>query len=149
MNEHISFIQNTAYLVLFVATLQWFGVDALSTAILGIMIVIDVITGILRSGFVDGWRTIQSNRLQRGLVAKLLIILLPLLVALCGKGIGMNLAAFAQACLNVLILSEVYSILGNIYSLRTGKVRSEFDAISYVIGQVQEFLKKIIIQDGI
>lgn len=146
-SQEISTLINGSYLVTFLASLKYLEVTPVSVEVLAALLVADLITGIVRAGLVDGWRSIQSNKMQRGIMAKMFILLVPIILSLSGKAIGIDIGVIAQACINVLVLSEGYSIVGNIYSIRTGNERVEFDAISYVLKQVQGFLKNLIVQE--
>lgn len=109
----------------------------------------DIITGILRAGTIKGWASVTSSSFGFGIAFKALIILIPLIVALTGKGIGIDLLFMAKGALSMLIVSEAYSIIGNIYSIRTGKDQEEFDAVNWSIARVREILLKILKQDTV
>lgn len=141
-------LKNTSYALAFVGTSHYLNISAQSAAVLGGLICTDVFTGVLKSGTIRGWRSIRSSILERGLIAKALIIVAPVTVALAGKGIGVDLSSLAQSIITVLILSEAYSVIGNIYAIRTGKITTEFDAIAYILASIRNLLKKVIIEDA-
>ena len=147
---HISFwaiVKNTSYIAVFLGASHYLNLSPESAAVLGALIVTDVITGVVKAATVNGWRSIRSSVMERGLIAKSLIIIAPITVAVAGRGVGINLSSLAQSIISVLILSEAYSIIGNLYSIRTGQVTHEFDAIAYVLDQIKAMLKKIITED--
>lgn len=139
-------IKNIGYFLAFII-----GAVELSTeafAIFGVLIVIDTITGILRSSRVFGARSVTSLKLTSGVISKLLIIGVPLIIAWAGKGAGIPMGALAQGALSMLILAEAYSILGNIHAIRTGKNVKEFDAINWVLEKVRTTIEHYLKNAG-
>jgi len=135
-------IKNFSYLVAFVASMEWLGLDPVTISIFAVLMVIDVITGIARAYYVEGGQSIRSAILKRGVVAKLLILTALFSSALAGKGVGFDMSSVTQAAVNVLLLGELYSILGNIHSTRTGKQKVEFDAVAFLLSRVKELIQK-------
>ena len=117
------------------------GLAPSGVLILAIFMVIDVITGILRSGFLHGWNTITSSRLIAGITAKGFTVLVPLLVVAAGHGSGFDLLLFAQATMGLLIFATLYSIIGNIHAISTGKDSREFDAINFVLLKLRDAIE--------
>ncbi len=106
--------------------------------------IVDTITGVVRSAYLHGGRSIRSHVLAAGVLAKMLLILVPLIVAWAGEGVGLNLTSVAGAALSVFILSEAYSILGNIYAIHTKKELTEFDAVAGVLKMLRNTIEKLI-----
>ena len=54
---------------------------------------------------------------------------------------------YVQTVLSVLIMAEFYSIIQNVYAVRTGVILPEYDAISIALkkltGFIQEFIEKL------
>lgn len=120
------------------------GLSVESYAVLAIFMVFDTILGIARTYIVHGGKEISSARLTSGIISKLSIILIPLLMAWGGRGAGVDLAMIAQATLGMLILAELYSILGNIYAIRLREDVYEFDAVSWVLRRVQLGVERLL-----
>lgn len=137
-------LKNTSYGVLFVASAQFlhFNVDGL-IVLLGLMI-IDVITGIVRSGILNGCPSIKSSIGTRGLLAKILTLTGIFSFALAGKSIGFDLNAEVSAIVNVFVLAEMYSILGNIYSALNKTPKNEADAVGWLLKLVRTALEKTL-----
>ena len=140
-------VKNSAYVAAFLAGTMYLGINPDSVVILTIFIVLDIFAGIIKSITLYGPRSIKSSIFERGVVAKMLIIGIPVNLALAGKGIGFDLAPLAQGTITVLILSEFYSILGNFYAIRTGTERVEFDAVAYVVNNLKKLLRTFITDD--
>lgn len=139
--------KNLGYVAFFAISAEYFGLTQVSMQVLSTLIAVDVTTGIVKAWALHGGISIKSSIFQRGIIAKCLLMLAPLTLALMGKGLGFSTSVIAQSTLNLLILSESYSIIGNINAVRTGEEKVEFDAVSFVLAKVKEFLKRIIIDD--
>lgn len=137
-------IKNISYIPAFMIGTAYLGLTPESVVILMALIIFDIITGLLKSYLLQGGSSIKSSILERGLIAKALIICIPLNLALVGKGVGFDISSIAQGTIDVLILSELYSILGNYYAIRTGEERVEFDAVAYIVAQLKKLLKSFI-----
>lgn len=123
---------------------MYLGLSMESYGILAILMLLDTITGIARAGVIHGWRSVNSHNLSFGILSKLGIILIPLVIVLAAKGIGVNMLPVAKMALSTLILSEAYSILGNIQSIRIRKDIVEFDAINYLLGSLRKLFEKML-----
>lgn len=137
-------LKNISYLCVFFLSFEYLQLAPASVGILGVLLILDFITGVTRSAYVDGLRSIRSSIALRGALAKLLVILVPFVLALAGKAAGMQLAPVAQASITVFALSTAYSVLGNIHSAITGKPKLEFDAVDYFLQQIKGLLKNFI-----
>lgn len=140
----VSAFKNLSYVVAFVASLEWLGLNPQEISIFATLMVIDVFTGIARAAVVEGGRSVRSAILKRGILAKLLVLTALFSVALAGKGVGFDMTDLVQSAVSVLILGELYSILGNIYSVRSGKQKVEFDAVAFLFARVRDLLEKAL-----
>jgi len=119
------------------------GLSMQSFGILAVLLILDVITGIWRSWSMYGGDSVTSAKAINGIISKFLFLLIPLVVAYMGHGAGLNLVAVAQAALGILIFATGYSIIGNIYTIRTGVAVKEFDAVRLILSWIEEYLAKI------
>lgn len=119
------------------------GMSMHSFGILFIFILLDIFTGIWRVGVVVGGNGIKSRHAINGLASKMLFILIPLVIAYTGKGIGLDLTKMAGGFLGLLIASTGYSIIGNIYTIRTGKEVAEFDAVRLILMSIRRLLDNL------
>lgn len=140
-------LKNSGYVAAFVASAAYLGISPESIMVLAGVIVIDIITGVLKSAALHGWRSITSSKFSAGVLAKLLLILVPITLALGGKGVGLDMGLLVQGSITVLILSQVYSILGNIRSLQTLDDKNEFDAVAFIMRQLRDILEKSMTTD--
>lgn len=135
-------LKNFSYLC---AAFLSLGPDAYT--ILGIFMLTDTFTGVIKSGTIRGWRSVTSHSLTLGILSKATIILVPLLITIAGHGVGFDLVFLGKSTLNILIISELYSILSNIQSIRLKKEVQEFDAINFLLSKLRDILEKTIKKD--
>lgn len=140
----LTVLKNLSYIAAFFAFGEYLGFETEVMAIFVSLMIIDVFTGVVRAYVVEGGKAVRSAIGTRGILAKVLLITAIFSVALAGKGIGVEAVAFANGAMGVLILSEAYSILGNIHSSRTRKPKAEFDAVTWMLAQVRFLLEKTI-----
>lgn len=133
--------KNLSYIPVFIIGL---GLSWESTAILGAFMLIDTVVGVLRSMILHGGNSFRSRLLAHGIVSKMLVLFVPILIVYAGLGVRLDFLPIASGILDVLILSEAYSILGHVQSIRTGKDVKEFDAISMVLKNLRTMLEKLL-----
>lgn len=131
-------VKNALYVPAF-----FMGMSMHSFGILFVFIVLDMITGIWRVYVTQGGDAIKSRHAINGLTSKMLFIVIPLVIAYMGKGIGIDLTALATGCLGLLIASTGYSVIGNIYTIRTGVAVVEFDAVRFILIRIRDLLDKL------
>lgn len=120
------------------------GISTQSYAILGAFMFLDTVLGVTRVYINHGGRHIRSYKMTAGIISKICVLLVPLLVAWAGKGVGINLIAFAQWTVGALILAQFYSIISNIYSIHLRRDVDEFDAVSWVLRRVQIMIERLL-----
>lgn len=140
-------VKNTSYIAVFIASATFLGVSPISVAVLTAFCIGDTILGIIKAGMVHGWGSVRSNTLERGIMAKTLLVTVPIVLALTGKGVNIDTAFLAQGTITVMIFAEAYSIIGNIDAIRTGREKREFDAVAFILGKIKNVLKNVILDD--
>lgn len=136
----LSWLLNMSYVAAFLGTLAYLGFQPESIGIFVVLVVLDVIFGTIRAAIVDGCGTVRSAILSKGIIAKMLLLGVPVTCALGLKGVGFSPDLLAQSVVNVLILSETYSVLGNIHSAMYKVPKNEFDAVQWIL----RFIKKLL-----
>jgi toxin secretion/phage lysis holin len=136
--------KNLSYVLAYIATVEWLGFNPLSLNIFVALMIIDVITGVVRACQVEGCHTLKSSIGIRGVLSKILLLTALFSIALTAKGMGYTVDNLVQGAVSVLTLGELYSILGNIHSARTGKPKQEFDAVTYLLSKVKDSLKQVL-----
>lgn len=120
------------------------GLDTSKLKILCFLMLLDLVTGTVKA--YSRKEPITSNRLTAGLLSKLMILVIPLAIALMAKGVEVDLTWLIRYTVSVLIVAEAYSVVGNIYTSKTGNNVEEIDAVSAVVralrAVVESFLKR-------
>lgn len=138
-----AWFKNATYVLAAIA-----GISDEAYTAFALLMLIDVVTGVLASAKISGWRAITSKRLSFGLISKLLLLFIPLSIALAGRSVGANLEGIVDSSFFVLTVSELYSVIGNIYTVKNGVRVPEFDAISVILSNIRRLLNKIPTKDS-
>ena len=121
---------------------QFLEIDAKKLSILVVLMCIDMLTGTFKA-----YRTkenITSRRWIAGFLSKLVVLLVPFTIALMAKGVDFDVKWFIGFSLSIMVIAEAYSILGNIYTFKTGEAVAEIDAVSAIIKVLRNFLENMI-----
>ena len=133
----LKFVMNFLYLP-FITMLMYLGLNAEAVVGLAVLLVIDMVTGVAKE-FKMG-RMPQSRRFTNGLVSKVILVLIPFILAIAAKAVSIDITVMIWVVINALILSEAYSSIANIYTISTGKEVEEFDAMSHILRFIRERL---------
>jgi len=120
----------------------WTGVNMEAVYSLAVLVLADIGTGVWRELAME--RKPRSRRLAGGLLSKLLFVLIPVVLAVAAKGIQLDISPLVYASIGVLILGEVYSIIGNIATITTGEEMPEFDALSLVLKKIRAYVDRFL-----
>lgn len=99
---------------------------------LAMLMIIDIITGMWKQFTIDP-RQISSRALSLWVTKKFTVVLLFLSLAIAIKVLWLDPWTYVTAIISVLTVSEVYSTIQNVYTIRTWKHLPEFDIISLFI----------------
>lgn len=133
----LKIIWNT-FVVLFSGVLAYLEISQEPFTLFAILLVIDYITGLWKAKTLE--HSITSNKMKYGLISKLSLIIVPLVVAMGAKALGADSHYVLSSGMYILILSEVYSIIGNIYSTRTKQEFPEYDALAMIGKYIRNLL---------
>ena len=125
-----------------VTLLNYLDLDHEAIFILSALLVVDTVTGVMKVVAMKDKPT--STRLANGIISKGLLFLVPLIVALMAKGLDLDLVIFVKSVVSLLIISESYSVLGNIYTVIYKKKVEEFDVMSIILKKIRALLNKIL-----
>ena len=137
--------QSTAlnlFLLPLASLVQFLEIDTKKLSILVVLMCIDMLTGTLKA-----YRTkenITSRRWIAGFLSKLVVLLVPFTIALMAKGVDFDVKWFIGFSISIMVIAEAYSILGNIYTFKTGEAVAEIDAVSAIIKVLRNFLENMI-----
>lgn len=118
----------------------WAGVNEETYTIFLVLLLIDYASGILKAKSLG--HQITSRKSKYGFVSKLSLLIIPIVLGLGGRAIDADFSLMIYWSMNVLILSEVYSIIGNVYAIRTGDDLPEYDALQMIGKRLREFLSR-------
>ena len=137
--------QSTAlnlFLLPLASLVQFLEIDTKKLSILVVLMCIDMLTGTFKA-----YRTkenITSRRWIAGFLSKLVVLLVPFTIALMAKGVDFDVKWFIGFSLSIMVIAEAYSILGNIYTFKTGEAVAEIDAVSAIIKVLRNFIENMI-----
>ena len=121
--------------------LAYTGLPIEPAVILGVLMLIDFIFGIACAKATK--TPITSHRMRVGMLSKATLLTIPLVMALAAKGLGADFYYLVTWIVYVFILSEVYSIVSNAYTIKTGKHAPEWDAISFILARLRAVLENL------
>lgn len=127
-------------LIGFAGVLTYLGLDKEVFAALGWLLFIDYFTGVWKAKTLG--HCITSNKMKYGVVSKFSLMLIPFVFALAAKAMDTNAGNVLFIGMNILVLSEVYSIIGNVYSIRTKEELPEWDAVAALGHKIRKILIK-------
>lgn len=119
--------------------LVYAGIDREIFSILAALLLIDFVTGTWKAHTLG--RRVRSNRMKYGVISKLSLLIIPIAIGLGVRAIGQDAEMMILVAMNILILSEVYSIIGNIYVVRTGIELPEYDALTAIAKSIRRRLE--------
>ena len=120
----------------------WLGIEMDVFKILLLLMSIDSVVGAIKAVRLGG--KFKFRFLTMGIVLKLCFLVIPLVIALLGKGIGSDFSLGVDFVMKILIVSEGYSILGNIYSAKNKVKIESLDVISMLLNSLRKRLKTLL-----
>lgn len=143
MTEATVTLKLASYPVL-VWAFSYTGISKETTGILAVLLVLDVVTALIRVAITNP-KAFSSRIGIVGILSKCLTFMIPFIIAIVGKGAGMNMTTFSNYALNVLVIYEGWSVIGNIGQIRAKDTSlNEYDAISFLIRKIQALFKNLL-----
>lgn len=138
----------TLWYVAITSLFVYLNIPQESLWVLASLMVIDTITGVAKQYKVESIG-ITSKRMTTGIVTKFVTFLCLLSGWLVINHFDLDPKYYIQTVMSILIMAEFYSIIQNVYAVRTGVILPEYDAISIALkrltGVIQDFIEKITI----
>lgn len=135
--NYINFLKTTLY-GLFI----WLNIDMTVFVVLVSFMLLDSFTGGIKA--VRLGEAFKFKKLFIGLSVKFLFLIIPLSVAMLGKGLGSDMAFGVEVIMRLLIVSEFYSFIGNVYTIKTKEEVDDIDIISMLLVALRVRAKNII-----
>lgn len=139
--NHLNEIKTTLYLVF-----VFLNIDTDIVKILMLLMLIDTASGIVKSFIIS--ENFSFKLLFFGVCSKVLVLLIPMTLALVGKGISKtyDFTPLLDSVLRILVVSEGLSIITNFYVIKTKKIIKNFDIISMLLSALRRGMLAIINQ---
>ena len=122
--------------------LNYLNLETEIFALYALLLVIDYITGLLKALRLK--QHIKSNIMKYGILSKLILLLIPLTLLITAKIVGVDIESLVKVSINILALSELYSIISNLYSYRTAKELPEYDVLSLLGRYIRNFIMGVL-----
>jgi len=116
--------------------LNYIDLSPLAISMFSVLILIDYFTGIRKSKVLG--ENISSHKMKYGILSKVYLLIVPLSFAFAGKASPFDLSFVISTSLFLLVLSEMYSILGNVYTVRTGEELPEWEVLSIMAKNIRK-----------
>lgn len=122
------------------ALLVYLGLDGEAFLLFSILLFIDYVTGVMKARALN--HSITSNKMKYGIISKFSLMFIPIVLAIGAKALDADFSSVLLVGINILVLSEVYSIIGNIYTVRTKEELPEYDAVAAIGKKIRTTLIK-------
>ncbi|MGE4396052.1 MAG: phage holin family protein [Sulfurimonas sp.] len=120
--------------------LTYLGLNGESFFLFSVLLIIDYMTGVAKAYRLGHY--ITSNKMKYGVLSKLSLLLIPVVLAIGAKAVGADFKTILMSGVNILVISEVYSCIGNIYSIHTKKELPEYDVVAILGKRIRNVLIK-------
>ena len=156
-NESLELLKTSlnAILVLIYGVFISLDIDIDVVKTLMLLIIIDTFLGVAKTVYfqLQNIEKIEfsTKRLLLGMISKPAIIIIPVTLALMGKGLHYDFIVFVETSMDVLIISEGISIFSHLIAIRTKKPVKSFDVITKILIAIRKGLISLfhIIINGI
>ena len=125
----------------FVTVMTYLKLPTESMMILALLLALDFFTGVFKVWVLKG--SLRSCRAITGALTKGSILVLVMTLSLMAKGLDLDFEFYLSAFVSILIISETYSIFGNVYVIKTGDEVEEFDAVAISIKRVRSTIERL------
>lgn len=122
------------------SVMSYLGINGEAFFLFSVLLLFDYMTGVLKAKVMG--HAITSNRMKYGIISKMSLLFIPLILAIGAKALEADFRFVLMVGINILVLSEVYSIIGNIYSIRTKEELPEYDAVAMLGKRIRRVLMK-------
>ncbi len=122
---------------------DFLDIQSAQVTILSVMMIIDTISWIAKQHKLDRSK-LSSHWAWQGVMKKILTMMFLFSFALMFKWIEIDGSTYLKWVLSILIVSEFYSIVQNIYSFRTWNKVTEYDVVSVLLRYIGDALINII-----
>lgn len=137
MKTLLNFTKTALYL-----TFVYLGIETRIVEVLFYMMALDSIFGIVKALRLGN--KFSFKILGWGMVSKLTLLVIPMVLALMGKGLSFDFNYFVVAVINILIVNEGISCITNMISIKSGKKIENTDYITKLLEVTRTALMNIM-----
>lgn len=121
------------------------GIDAYAVYTLIGFMSLDMILGAIKAKKIDLLPNPSSKEAKKGITTKAIMFIIPVVAGLLwGLFDKTNAVKVANTLLIALSIAEGYSVIGNSYMIVTGKVLSEYDAVTFIFKSLSNAIKILL-----
>jgi len=106
-----------------------------------VLLIMDLVSGVIASFVL--YESVTFSRFYSGILTKILLLMIPIVVAILVKIQGDSLLWFITWVILVLAASEGISFVNNVQKARRKKPLPEFDGISLISTKLRELLERL------
>ncbi len=118
------------------------GIKTGTVMVLFALMTVDSLLGIIKALRLG--KKFSFKILAWGAVSKLTILIIPMILALMGRGLSFDFTYFVVVVLNIIIVSEGLSCITNIISIKTKKQVENSDYITVLLNTIRKALTKMV-----
>lgn len=118
-----------------------FWLSQVAISLLALLIIIDSITGFTKACL--NWNA-TSNTAARWLLSKASLLFIPISISATWIISDIDVTAVVSWVISMLAFAELYSIVANIYEIKTKEKLPEYDAVSHVIAGILKVIRNIL-----
>lgn len=126
-----------------IALFEYLNIPWVQFSILSCLMIIDFATWVWKQYVLDP-KKITSHRAWLGLIKKVSTLMIFLALGLMFKWLNISAIEYIKWIISIFIMAETYSIIQNIYAIRTGKLLPEYDVISTVLKLMWTYIQNLI-----
>ena len=135
----ISTIKTTWY-VWAIVVFEYLNIPQSQVSILAMLMILDFCVWVGKRLRIEP-RKVTSHRAWLGVMKKVSTFIALGAIALMFKWIGMEADKYINGFLAILIMAETYSIIQNVYAIRTGNILPEYDVISLLLQKIGKMIE--------
>lgn len=121
---------------------MFLDIDVNIVKILAILMAIDTVLGIFKA--IRLKKKVSFKILIFGMITKVSVLIVPMVLALTAKALSFDFSWFVNAVLNILVLSEAFSAITNVLSIKEGKPIENADFITKLLHTIRLGLGNMI-----
>ena len=134
MESGLNLFKSSLYIIA-----AYLGVEYVMIVALGSLMMADSFLGIVKA--LKLRQKISMKILGWGIMAKLSLLVVPLIIATLGQGLSFDFTFFVIVTVNILIVNEGISCITNIIVIKTGKDVKNTDYITMMLTALRNMLK--------